>query len=243
MVAYSDMPLFGGSFAKSLALNLASEILGIILTVFLIDRVISKQHEAELKRRKEVALLRLKEPLSRHAQFLFHMFKATVSAKPKTELVQISDLFNDNFFASTALLNLLQKAPLITERGEPNWAYYLVRESKALHDSVGQFLSAYSFHSDVRLIELLETMLRDNFYEHVLVLQDIAGGPLAVGGDFQAFKNTAKVVFGPHVWAFQEIFEYFNRNAPNADRINFVTHWENHIAPPIGSARILTPTT
>ncbi|MFL6257200.1 MAG: hypothetical protein ACJ74T_19505, partial [Pyrinomonadaceae bacterium] len=61
-----DIPYLNNVTAQNFSMNLATEVIGIGLTVFLIDRVIEKQREAELERYRQAALLRLRTALARH---------------------------------------------------------------------------------------------------------------------------------------------------------------------------------
>jgi hypothetical protein len=240
-----DIPYLTSSSVKNFSMNLATEVIGIGLTIFLVDRVIEKQQEAELKRYRQVALQRLRTPLARHVDFLFQMFKATVETKPQNDLVEVSDLFNKTFFANVAFLDFFKPAPISSALvGSPNWATYLVMESKSLNDSLGQILDKYSVYVDVELIELIEEMLDKKFYRIVAVLQDevTAGIHRGVTQPYPGFINLTKHIVEPHVWSFQDLIHYFNSQVSNEHKINLKGQtWRNDVSPPVGSARASLP--
>lgn len=240
-----DIPYLTSLTIQNFSMNLATEVIGIGLTIFLIDRVIEKQRKAELNRYKQVALQRLRAPLARHAEFLFQMFKATVESEPENDLVEVSDLFNNNFFANVARLDFLKSAPISSALvGSPHWATYLVMESKSLNDSLSHILDKYSVYVDVELIELIEGMLDKNFHRIVAVLHDevVAGVHRGVTQPYPGFVNLTKHVVEPHVWAFQDLVRHFNSQVGDALRVNLKGQtWRNDVSPPIGSARAPAP--
>ena len=243
--AYFDGPYLTSPFVKDISKNLATEVIGIGLTVFLIDRVIKRQQEAELRKYRQVALLRLRNPLARHAEFLFKMFKATIETKPKIELVEVSDLFDNGFFTNVALLDFRKPAPIsIASIGRINWATYLVIESKSLDDSLNQSLDKYSVYLKVELIEMIERMLEKNFNRFVAVLQgEVASGGLGkVTQPYPGFAELTEAVVEPHFRTFQVLVHYFNNQVDEEHKVNLKGQtWGNHVAPIIGSARAPTP--
>src|SRR4030067_744155 len=63
--------------------NLLSEIGGILLTVFLIDRVIRKYQDVETNKYKAIALRQLRAPLNRIYHLFGQMYKASTLALPE----------------------------------------------------------------------------------------------------------------------------------------------------------------
>lgn len=240
-----DIPYLNSTTVQNFSMNLATEVIGIGLTIFLIDRVLQKQQEAELQRYKQVALQRLRSPLAHHAEFLFHMFKATVETEPKNALAEVSDLFNSTFFANVTRLDFLKPAPVSNALvGSPNWAAYLVVESKSLNDSLSQILDKYSVYVGVELVELIERMLDKNFYRIVAVLKDevTAGINRGQTAPYPGFINLTEHVVEPHVWAFQNLIHHFNSQVSDELKINLTGQtWRNDVSPPIGSARAPVP--
>lgn len=228
------------SFAESFSLNLATEVIGIGLTIFLIDKVVERQQNKERERYRQVAIQRLRNPLTRHVGFLFEMFKACVKSKPKKEFVNVSDLFNKTFFDEISHLDFAKPAPITNAlTGSPTWAYYLVRETKALNDSLSAILEKYSLYMDVELIHLIERVLDKSLYSFVSVIQGevVADEGRGIKRAHPWFTNVAGHVVGEHVWPFQELVEYYNNHVTPEHKIMLNQTWRNNVAPPIGSAR------
>lgn len=59
------------SWIKAFSIEMASEIIGIFLVVFSIDRVIENEQAKERKKLELVAFLQLRRPLLRHFYLLF----------------------------------------------------------------------------------------------------------------------------------------------------------------------------
>jgi len=173
------------------------------------------------------------------------MFKATLEMKPKKDFVEVSDLFNNGFFTNVALLDFLKPAPISSALvGRPNWATYLVMESKSFNDSLSQILDKYSVYLKVELIEMIERMLDKNFYRTVAALQDEVASGLRSGitQPYPGFINLTEHVVEPHVWSFQDLVQYFNNQVDEEHKVNLVGQtWRNDVAPIIGSARAPAP--
>lgn len=85
------------SWVKNFALEMASEILGIFLVIFSVDRVIENEQIKERNKLESVAFLQLRRPLICHFYLLFNMFKASVTTKPDKDYENLSSLFDDVF--------------------------------------------------------------------------------------------------------------------------------------------------
>lgn len=102
------------SWIKSFSLGMASEIIGIFLVVFSIDRVIEAEQIEERKKLERVAFLQLRRPLIRHFYLFFNMFKAAIIEQPDKAYQNFSDLFDDRFFEQLAFLDFSKPAPVLT---------------------------------------------------------------------------------------------------------------------------------
>jgi hypothetical protein len=101
---------------RGFALNLASEVVGILITVLFIDAVLQRREEREQRRYRSVTLQQLRLPLKQHLLLLFAIYKASVEQKPEREISRVEDLFSDDY--RTQLTRFL-----FCERGAygPDW--------------------------------------------------------------------------------------------------------------------------
>lgn len=81
--AYLYSTRFGPDWLKDVSLNVGTEVLGILLTVMLIDAVIRRKDQTERDRVVKVAFAQLRIGLQQHIGVLQSMYKASISHPPK----------------------------------------------------------------------------------------------------------------------------------------------------------------
>ena len=69
----------GSDWLKDVSLNVGTAVFGILVTVLLIDNVISRKAQSERERVVKVAFAQLRFALQQHVTTLLYMYKASVS--------------------------------------------------------------------------------------------------------------------------------------------------------------------
>ena len=116
LVAYIIAPA-SMDWVRNLTLNVITEIFGIVLTIFLIDRVLRAREELDEKeaRRKyqTIALRHLRIPLINHLRMFTNILKAVSESAPQKSYGSVHDLFDNDYFTKLELLDFSKDAPLL----------------------------------------------------------------------------------------------------------------------------------
>ena len=97
-----------------------TEILGIFITVFLIDHVIQQREKKEKLKILKSAYLQFKRPAHDILNLLNTIYKASSETKPEKLNEFYKETFSrDDFFESIQYLDFMKKAPITPTQ---NWA-------------------------------------------------------------------------------------------------------------------------
>ena len=137
---------------RGFTLNLASEVVGILITVLFIDAVIQRREEREQRRYRSVSLQQLRLPLKQHLLLLFDIYKASVEQKPDREISRVEDLFSDDYQTQLTRFDFASEGPmvLIGVGGDQKvpWFDYLRQEVGKFKDDLNRILDKYAFYLD-----------------------------------------------------------------------------------------------
>ncbi|HEY9667073.1 MAG TPA: hypothetical protein V6C91_09720, partial [Coleofasciculaceae cyanobacterium] len=141
---------------------MASEILGIFLVIFSVDRVIENEQIKERNKLESVAFLQLRRPLTCHFYLLFNMFKASITTKPDEDYENLSSLFDDVFFEQLALLDFSKPSPVFASI-EATWSDYLATECAQFKEALNRTVEKYGLFLQPELIDLIEEIINSPF--------------------------------------------------------------------------------
>ncbi|MBE9129847.1 MULTISPECIES: hypothetical protein [unclassified Coleofasciculus] len=150
------------NWIKGFSLDVAAEIIGILLVIFSIDLVIDAEREKERQKLEKVALQQLRRPLLRHFGLLINLFKTTVKVKENNDYKGIADLFDDFYFEQLAILDFSQPAPVI-KSVEMSWLDYLLWECQQFRESLNRTVEKYSSFLQPDVINLIEEIINSPF--------------------------------------------------------------------------------
>jgi len=229
---------------KNFSLEMASEIIGILLVVFSIDRVIALEQKKEKKKLEKVTCLQLRRPLLRHFYLIFNLFKASIAEKPNKEYERVTDLFDEYFFQEIAFLDFSQTAPVFTI-ADTSWSEYLTRECEQFQEALNNTTEKYALFLPPDILDLIEEIINDPFIWLVLQAQNIR--QLGNGNkdnsnsspyNFLARKEIRELL-RDYTQKFSKLLIYYNENVPKEKRIELTNElWNNDVPPKIGSSRV-----
>ena len=253
LVGYVLLPLYLESW-RAFALNLATEIVGILLVVWLIDAVLRRREEKERRRYRSVALQQLRRPLNRQAQLLFGMYKATVARKPQREISKVSDLFDKDYFEQVSRLDASAEGPALYSIGGSavSWAEHIKYEMKGFKEDLGRVVDKYAMYLDLDTIDTAEKIIDSSFielsYTSAMMVSGARNrqyeGPVPYLGvqEIPADSPTSTSTVSPlreYVGAFSKLVEIYDRDAQNGRQVSTTAfEWRDDVSPKIGSARI-----
>jgi hypothetical protein len=249
VIFYLALPLTLGG-PRDFTLNLATEIVGILLTVGLIDAVIRRREAREQRRYKSVALQQLFSPLRDHLRLLFDIYKASVQKKPDKEISRVEDLFSDDYFEQLKRFDLAGPAPVTLPI---LWFEYIDIERKKFQNELHRILATYGTHLNHETIATMEILANSWFLHYAATMPaPVPGIPGSGAREFrkkrpgQAYNllQTTMVLdkIREHTEAFSRLLATYNMEVPSSHKIttrDFI--WKNNVEPLIGSARVPDP--
>lgn len=226
---------------KNISLNLGTEVVGIFLTVVLIDAAIRRNEAAERQRIKRIAFQQLRVSLVRQLNVLQGMYKATITNSPQNKPTTVSELFTDDYFVQLGLLDLSKPAPVVSVISI-QWMDYIQSDVEKFKSAIGRTLEKYAVFLDVETVELLEDILASSFLHmmtQVPAIRDLDRKEnflrqynLLAGQDMTELIRT-------YTGCFIKLVDVYNQNVPTDLQIKLDEgHWRDDIAPRFGTGRI-----
>ncbi|MFW6359311.1 MAG: hypothetical protein ACOC0N_08900 [Chroococcales cyanobacterium] len=240
--AISDFGLFPNLiWLKSFSLDMASEIIGILLVVFSIDRVIALEQEKERQKLEQVAVIQLRRPLLSHFYLFFNMFKASVLTKPETNYENVSDLFDGVFFSQIAYLDFSSSAPVFATL-EASWSDYLSRECMQFKDSLNRTMEKYALFLPPEVLDLMEEIINSPFMWLVLQAPIIRKMGRKKGKENSHYQLLARQeireLLKDYTDLISQLFEYYNSHVPAEKKIGMTNElWADDLPPKMGTSR------
>lgn len=134
--------LYLGDVAKDFSVNIFITIIGIFVTVFLIDRVIEEDAERKRHRILRTAFKRL--PI--RGQFSLLMTMGQASA-PEAAISSYSDLYEERYIEYLKKLDLSAKGPGIWNNGRyMNWGEYITLGCTEFKDAIETIMANYMLY-------------------------------------------------------------------------------------------------
>ena len=227
------------NWLKDFALNITTEIIGILLVVTLIDRAISINQESERKKVQKIAFQQLRIPLSHHFTLLFNIFKSSVQEKPNKKYANVSDLFDDIYFNEIAFFDFSKPAPIIPPT---DWFTHLSRESAKFKNDLNRTVEKYSLYLDSDIIDLLEEIINSSFISFIIQVSSIPKIDEREGysRQYNLFSGQGfHDLVEEHTTLFTKLIMYYNQNVSDEKKITMTDGlWGNNTSPKIGSSRL-----
>lgn len=254
LIVYSLLDPAAQEGPRSFTLNLATEIMGILLTVLLIDSVIRGREERERKRYRSVPLQRLHQPLSNHLDLLCSMYKAAVREKPNYTSWCLEDLLTEDYKNQLSHLDLLKPGPSVRiiqdfppQREPIPWFQHLHEQGKGFRENLERVVEKYAMQLDSETAGLIENLIHSPFMYRI-----VDHGP-SIARSYQSFANWQGATHAPltilslpgdtsvleHTRAFVQLVCICNEIEPEDRkiRISESTAWWDNVSPSVGSAR------
>jgi hypothetical protein len=237
--------VIGGNLAikwlQDYSLNGGTTVLGIVLTVVLIDAVIQRNQDRDRNRVRRVAFLQMRIPLLNHLHLLNDMYKAATPVAPSDRPLDIGSLFNQRYFSEVAFLDFAKPAP-VSSPVPLQWFDYVRMESAKFRVALAQTVDRYAVFLDGQSVELMETLINSFFLS--FLEQGPAIRDATIRGGFKLNSALCSVEgfddhFRKHTDAFVALVGLFNAAVPAEEKLAAGSElWRNDISPSFGSARI-----
>lgn len=206
--------------------NLATEIIGIFITILFIDSILNFHEKLKQRKIKRVALKQLKFPLKYQLDLFAAMFKAAIEAKP-TKYENYNDLFNaETYYKEISHLDLTKESyfPL-----PQKWARSIYDQCAEFNKYLEKTLDRYLFYLDSDTIELIEKLVNSQFINRVSWTS------------FLEMEHTPKKdmcgFLKEYLTLLSQFLELYNSELPD-DKIELAKDFfTNDVCPPLGSGR------
>lgn len=229
---------------EDIFLNVGTEVLGILLTVLLIDAVIRKNERSERERVVKIAFVQMSLPLRRHVAMLLGMYKAAVAHAPQSPPEKLSTLFGPDYSVQLAFLDFAKTAPLLNvHNAQPiSWFDYFGHEIEPFKAALTRTIEKYATFLDPETVDLLETLIASNFLAFLSQASNISSLDRKNGVtrpyNLLSGQGVADLI-GQHTHLVQRMTELANEHLPKDKLIAIKAEsWRNDFAPRFGSARL-----
>lgn len=231
----------GNSDIKDFLLNLSTEVIGILLTVVLIDSVLRLKETREKQQLLKNSLIQLRPPINRCLHLILNMYKASKKEKTENLKSDFSELFTDkDFFDEIRNLDIFSNAPVTPKC---DWVYHLDNELKFFKYSLEKTIEKYSHLLDSELIKLLEDIINSSFLSlFIQTLPTLIRTRINEGRPYKidVFYNSEYGGLLPFCRLMLEFTEKYNKIMDDEKlMIKFdVGIWSDKISPRFGQSRI-----
>jgi hypothetical protein len=135
---------------RNFALNLSSEILGVLIAVFLIEKAIREETDARRRKLLQTVFHRLtiKSELSL-------MMSLARPAAPEGSIISYSNLLEENYFEYVKKLDFSAEGLGIWSNSgkKMSWAEYIGYVSGEFNDSISRIIANYGMHLETEELE------------------------------------------------------------------------------------------
>jgi len=229
----------GGTKFNDFYINLISEIIGILIVVFLIERIISKFSENEKTRIIKIAISQLELPLRKHSSMFFEFFRASTLKKPKKEYKSFDELFNDDYYKTIKYLDFSFNAPIIyITNSKVNWYSYIGYEFNIFKDTLNKLLNKYASFFNSDKLMLIENIINSDFLRIIIQICEYSKH-IKFAYDNMFGEEIAQEEMKKYLKSLSELINLYNETIKLQDKKIYIKekYWQENEAPKFGSSR------
>lgn len=231
---------------RGFALNLATEIVGILLTVLLIDAVLRRREDRARDRYRTVALRQLWAPLNRQCDLFSSIYKASSERRPEQEISGVTDLFDEDYFRQIERLDITAASGTARSIGDDPMPWYecIGNEMKGFKEDLERVVDKYAMYLDIDTVDAVERLIGSNF------VNIMAFATPTIVSHFRSMGHQGPIplLFAAHdvddpvreyTDALSQLVKIYDETAPNDRKVRTSdSTWRDDILPKVGSARI-----
>lgn len=240
LASYLYADAWGAPWLGDVSLNLGTEIIGIFLTIGLIDAVIRGRDERERKRVRNLAIRSMRPALMDHLRLLQGMYKAAAPATIRRTSADVRELFDEEFFGQLRYLDFAAQAPVLPTQ-QWTWFDYLAHHVRQFRAGMVAATDRYATFLDGETLERIETLMSTSFLAFLEQASAIPAVDRKEGWkrSYALFSGTGMTsIVKDHADALLSVIDSCNGVLPSGDSVAVdIGHWRNDIAPVYGSAR------
>ncbi len=154
----------GMPFVKDYAPGLATEALGILLTLVLVQRILERRQEEDRSRASRGGVRRAESPLRDLAELWSEVIKGSLPHAPARPPMTYEDLFASEWVSAVDSSELARVR--YSWSGE-TWVESAARTVSRARRQISAILDSYGVHLNTHLIEALDDLRDDQLLNHV----------------------------------------------------------------------------
>jgi len=162
------------SFVRDFGPGIASEVLGIIITLIFVQRILERRQHEERARASRGGVRRAEDPLRDLAGLWAEIVKGCLERLPARPPSTYQDLFASEWSSEVDYCDMTR---VRYGWSDETWAESSARVISRARDQISAILDLYGVHLNAHLIEVLDEVRDDPFLAHVETL----GEQLRVG--------------------------------------------------------------
>ena len=226
---------------KNFSLNLITEIIGIFITVFLIDSAIRLRDKKEKNEILKNALIQLKRPIQCQLNILLQIYKASCIQKPIDLKTNYKELFEtDDFYNSIQYLDFKKQAPVSPKT---DWVHFVSFEEENIKKSLDMILDKYAFVLDSRMIKYIDWITNSTFIFIISSGKALHNSDIDMGFERKHLNLLAGEQTVDYIKEFLNrvfnLINYFEEQIKEKKELHYDTgFWNDNFAPKIASGRI-----
>lgn len=225
-------------FIQTYTISLSASIITVILTVVLIDRVISNRQKKEVENRERIALIRLKISMEYHYQLLFNMLRASVETAPNNLFNSPGDLFDDFYFNEIKHFNFIGKAPVDPYK---HWFVYLQEQFENFNLTLERTIELYGIYMGLDFIDKCEQLINSRGFKDIaFFIPYRCKSPVTKNNFFK--EDILLNRFREYCNLYVDILNYYNSKVGDEHKVPYEKHmltWLDSHEPYIGSSRVM----
>lgn len=155
------------AFVSDFGPGIASEVLGIIITLIFVQRILERRQQEERARASRGGVRRAEDPLRDLATLWAEIVKGCLEHLPARPPPTYQDLFASEWSAAVDYCDLTR---VRYSWSDETWAESAARIISRARDQISAILDLYGVHLNAHLIEVLDEVRDDPFLAHVETL-------------------------------------------------------------------------
>lgn len=224
--------------------NIISELIGIFLTVAVVDHIFALERKKEAEKFKFIAYKKLKFPLQKIFQLFSDSIKASLNPNKDYDSLpdNFVDLFNSDLVDEMQYLDFSQAAPVY---GKSDWVTHMSHEIPYHLDEISNIIDKYMPFLDATLVEKLENLEEDVLLQFCrkfkVVLSDLKKGmeKPEILKLFAPNRGTKKCKWiKDSLSKYSEIINFIESDSNMKFLTLDKTYWKGKSVPKIGENRI-----
>lgn len=210
---------------RDFSMNMASEIIGILLVLFAVDRVIDTERDKKEQKKERVAMQQIKHPILHHFYVLLETFQKVTDGADNPKLKEIADIFNrlNNEDILKLSESIKSTDKLLYSIDNMDWLDYLSQECSSTKESLNRTVEKYSLFLQPSLLRSIEEFINSPFIRLIVdyheKIKPLDNSENILHNQEELFDNPEFVVLlKQHLVKFFKLIKLFNKNTGEKEK-------------------------